>query len=276
MSGIRPTLHCPCAGGYLREAARYDRPPAGEIKLDLGGAAYQRAYDRCAVCGHWFGRHEIDLGALYEVSYVNATYGGADGMRARLERILSLPPERSDNAGRVRRILERMKRPSGKQPRVLDVGAGIGVFPAAMKSAGWAVTAIETDARTVAHLRDVVGVDAVAGLLGDQRPEVIGRFDLVTFNKVLEHVEDPVSLLALARTFILPDGRVYVEVPDVAAADESPEREEFFLEHHHVFSTASLGLTLERAGFSVEDIERVRDPSGKYTLVGWGRMAPAA
>jgi hypothetical protein len=89
----------------------------------------------------------------------------------------------------------------------------------------------------------------------------------VTFNKVLEHVEDPVALLAKAAELLEPQGFVYAEVPDgEAAAVEGPGREEFFIEHHHVFSPASLALTAARAGLSALAIERLREPSTKFTL----------
>ncbi len=93
----------------------------------------------------------------------------------------------------------------------------------------------------------------------------------MTFNKVLEHVADPVAMLARARAFHgRADGVVYVEVPDgEAAAAEGPGREEFFIEHLHVFSAASLALLAVRAGFSLVRLERVREPSTKYTLAAF-------
>jgi len=52
---------------------------------------------------------------------------------------------------------------------------------------------------------------------------------------------------------------VYVEVPDVGAAAEGPHREEFFVEHHHVFSPMSLAMLVDRVGLSVMALERLRD-----------------
>ena len=130
--GPRPTLRCSCSGRHLTEAFVYDAPPAGEVRFDLPTAQYARAYDRCSLCGHWFGRHAIDLAALYERGYVDATYGGPAGMRARLEQVLALPPERSDNAGRVERIQSQLEAEPPAERTLLDVGSGLGVFPARM------------------------------------------------------------------------------------------------------------------------------------------------
>ena len=100
----------------------------------------------------------------------------------------------------------------------------------------------------------------------------LGRFKLVTLNKVIEHVEAPVVMLRRTSGVLSPAGFVYVEAPDGdAAAAEGPGREEFFIEHHHVFSPASLALTAKRAGFSPVLIERLREPSGKFTICAFLR-----
>jgi len=76
-----------------------------------------------------------------------------------------------------------------------------------------------------------------------------------------------VAMLAKASAHVKPGGFVYVEVPDgEAAVIDGPGREEFFIDHWHVFSVASLALLVAQAGFAVRVLERLREPSGKYTL----------
>jgi SAM-dependent methyltransferase len=202
----------------------------------------------------------VELRDLYGGAYMDATYAG-DRLQRTYERIMALAPERSDNTARVRRVLAQ----AGTAGRVLDVGAGLGVFPARMREAGWDVTALDPDARAVAHLRERVGVEAVEGDF--MAVALDGRFDLVTLNKVLEHVEDPIAMLARAAE-LAP--LVYVEVPDAeGAADDGPGREEFFIEHLHVFSMASLALLAARAGCRVQSATRLVEPSTKYTLTAF-------
>lgn len=268
LSDFRPTLRCPCEWRFCETKFSYSEAPAGETGFDFETGQYSRRYDRCTLCGHYISCHEMNLSGLYEGEYLDATYGDADGMRKRLETILALPPERSDNAGRVRRIEAFLaaRGGAGSGRRLLDIGAGIGVFPAAMKNAGWNVTAIEPDQRTADYLTDVLEIAVYANDLFELTAESIGTFDLVTLNKVLEHVEDPVAMLDKSREFVSPGGVMYLELPDVAAAAEGANREEFFIEHHHVFSPASLAATAARAAFSPRSIERLREPSGKFTL----------
>jgi hypothetical protein len=84
---------------------------------------------------------------------------------------------------------------------------------------------------------------------------------------VLEHVPEPVPMLARAGAWLAPGGFVYVEVPDgEAAARDGAGREEFFIDHWHAFSAASLAMLASRAGFHAAAIERLREPSGKFTL----------
>jgi len=264
---VRPTLKCPCDRRFDEPAFKYDAPPAGETRFDLGTQIYCRAYSCCRLCGHWYSDHKMDLTNLYSGAYVEKTYG--DRMRQTFDRILALPAEKSDNAGRVVSIRTFAEAffPAGKTPTLLDVGSGLGVFPYRMKEVGWSCTALDPDPQAAVHAREVVGVQALTGDFMTIGSDQLGIFDVITFNKVLEHVEDPVAMLSKAFRHLNPDGFVYVEVPDgEAAANEGPGREEFFIEHHHVFSLASLAMMALRAGFLVLEVERLREPSTKFTL----------
>lgn len=264
---VHPTLNCPCDRRFDELAFKYDVPPVGETRFDIGTQAYCRAYSRCRLCGHWYSQHNMDLTNLYSGAYVETTYGCR--MRQTFDRILALPSEKSDNAGRVVKVLGFASSffSSETKPTLLDVGSGLGVFPYRMKEAGWICTALDPDPQAAVHLREVVGAQVVTGDFMLIKSNQLGKFDVISFNKVLEHVEDPVAMLVKAFRYLNPGGFVYAEVPDgEAAASEGSGREEFFIEHHHVFSVASLALMASRAGFCALDIERLREPSSKYTI----------
>jgi 2-polyprenyl-3-methyl-5-hydroxy-6-metoxy-1,4-benzoquinol methylase len=268
MSRLRPAS-CPISGETkARLVFCYEAPPAGEIGFRRpAGESYHREVWQFARSNHFVSRHAMSVATDYGGDYVNATYGSDAGLRAAFDRVLALPPERSDNAGRIARVRSFAAAYFGARQniRLLDVGAGLGVFPFAVKQCGWRCTAIDPDQRAVAHMRDHVGVDAV---LGDfMSMEDPGQFDIVTFNKVLEHVEDPVAMLRRAGQFLAPGGFVYLELPDgEMAANAGEEREEFFIEHLHVFSFVSMAMLADRAGFRPIAIERLQEPSTKFTL----------
>lgn len=273
MKAERAQLNCECRGAYLKTAFTYDRPPSGEIRFDATASAYHREFLRCGLCGHFCGSHSMDLAGLYSGDYVSSTYGTA--MRAAYERILALPPSRSDNSGRVERVRAFAAARWGEsrpRPAILDVGSGLCVFLARMHAAGWICTALDPDERAVEHARGVVGIDAVCADF--QIGPDLGSFDVVTFNKVLEHVPDPVGMLERAARYLRPGGFVYLEVPDGdAAAAEGQGREEFFIDHWHVFSPASVALLVRTAGLSPIAIERLREPSTKFTLRAFAELA---
>ncbi|MSP87950.1 MAG: class I SAM-dependent methyltransferase [Alphaproteobacteria bacterium] len=259
-----------CEGVRHRHLIDYDRPPQGET--DFAIAPYARSMWQCESCGHIVNRYGFDLArALYEGAYTQATYGPR--LRETFARVMALLPERSDNRQRVARIQAYMGGTGLAGRRLLDVGSGLGVFPAAMAAAGWECTALDPDARACDMVAELAGS---ATLCGDfmTLPPTPG-FDLIAFNKVIEHVGDMIAMLARARAWLAPGGVAYVELPDGEAAIlDSPDREEFFVEHHAAFSMASAALLVRRSGFSVDVIERVREPSSKYTIRLFARPVP--
>lgn len=268
MSELRPA-RCPISGDTSAHLVfAYDAPPAGEIGFRrAAGEPYHREVWQFESSRHFVGRHAMRVSTDYGGDYVKATYGGAAGLAAAFDRVVALPPERSDNEGRIARIkaFADTHLRAGTAIRLLDIGAGLGVFPRVVKRAGWHCTAIDPDPLAVEHMRTRVGVEAVCGDF--MTAADLGRFDVVTLNKVLEHVDDPVAMLRRAQDVLSPDGFVYVEVPDGEAASAAgPGREEFFIEHLHAFSFRSVVILAERAGFMPLAVERLREPSTKFTL----------
>jgi SAM-dependent methyltransferase len=276
MIDLRPS-ECPISGETnARRVFVYDAPPPGEIGFRrAAGEPYYREVWQFAGSNHFVSRHGMTVAAGYDGAYVDQTYGGDAGIAATFDRIIALPPEKSDNAGRIARIKAFAAAHLATPPRLLDVGAGLGVFPYAVKQAGWTCTAIDPDPRAVRHMRARIGLEAICGDF--MKLETLRSFDVVTLNKVLEHVENPVDMLSRARTALAPGGFVYIELPDgEMAARASAVREEFFIEHLHVFSFASTVMLANQAGFAPVCVERLQEPSTKFTLRAFLVPDPAA
>lgn len=102
---------------------------------------------------------------------------------------------------------------------LLDVGCGAGAASAAVKARlpGLAVTGIERNpgaadrARTL--LDHVLCTDAAEGLA--RLANEGGRFDAFLFADVLEHLEDPIGALSVARRLSEPGARLVASVPNV-------------------------------------------------------------
>lgn len=267
-SDCRPVA-CPISGlTAARRVFVYDAPPPGEIGFRRPvGAPYYREIWQFDLSNHYVSCHQMDVATGYTQDYVDATYSDIEGLRRTFERILALPQEKSDNAGRVKRIQAFAREHFGasRKPRLLDVGSGLGVFPYGVKHIGWDCTVLDPDSRAAQHIESVVGVPVVCEDF--MRVDNLGRFDVITLNKVLEHTPDPVAMLSHTIQFLRPGGFVYVELPDgEMAAQRGAGREEFFIEHLHIFSFASIVMLANRAGFYPVIVERLQEPSTKYTL----------
>lgn len=260
---------CPICGNtdFLKVFTYNTPPPLETIYASLKNSIYYRETCRCTACHHFIDVHDMNLSFIYSGEYVNATYKDMEGVRRTFERIIALPEEKSDNSRRVSRINTFADEYWGQGVRksLLDVGSGLGVFPYLMKQHQWHVTALDPDERAVTHVRDYVGIEGICGDFFEITPDK--KFDLVTFNKVLEHVDNPIAMLAKSRENLCKNGFVYIEVPDgEIAALHGAEREEFTIDHTHIFSFISLSFLADKAGFFPVSIERLQEPSTKYTL----------
>ena len=279
MAGVLPTVSCyGCGHASLQEVFHYAEPPMGETVFSFShGGQYARDILQCPKCGHFQSVHQMDTSEMYSAEYVNSTYG-EKGMLATYEKIVQLPRDRSDNWARCDRVHSFAEQYFGNPlhgKTILDVGSGLCVFLNRMKELGWQGTALDPDERAAMHARQVVGVNSICGDFFET--ELEQPFDVLTLNKVLEHVDDPVTMLAKAASLIHDEGFVYIEVPDgEMAAREGQGREEFFVEHLHVFSMMSTLRVCQRAGFDVVVLERLQEPSTKYTIRAFLRKRSAA
>lgn len=134
------------------------------------------------------------------------------------------------------------------QARILDVGCGAGLFFDALEQFG-SVQGIESDAVAVAgagRWRDRITV----GMLDvSYRPEA--AFDLVLLLDLLEHVEDPTTVLRLAGQVLRPGGAVLLTVPAYRWLWTSHDA----LNHHaRRYSKTELTRTVAESGLSVQSV----------------------
>jgi len=254
---------CPICGGALSEheftVTRDDKWGRYPSEHTSGPATYRE----CIGCGAMIFKGSWDYGDAYGGGF----YYGVDGdpkefLARRFHQILSLPREKSDNVQRVARI-RKFVSDEGISGEVLDVGAGMGVFLHEFLDASWQGTAVETDPNACDHLEAVLpGVTVIKGAM----PSDV-RYDLITLNRVLEHVPDPLDMLTAQRDLLGHKGCLYVEVPDVQSYFlDGANNEAFGYGHLIVYSPQALTLLSRKAGLEVVLLRRVVEPSAKFTL----------
>lgn len=269
-----------------------DRPDRFERAAGIAEAGYRRYWLDCAGCGLLNNHYEHDLSAVYESDYYDPAVEG-ESVRERFARVLALPNAGSDNWSRVQRIKRFIAgyrqgwRGAAVPPSVLDIGAGTGIFLYRFLEAmpGWSATAVEPVPQGFEHLRtlrEVPGTDpryaavqAVQGFYTAGMPELAGeRFGLVTLNKVVEHLADPVALVRDAGEALATGGVLYVEVPDKATADHRPATDNILgALHFALYDAATLARVFGRAGLATLQVQRYTEPSGKITVSGFACRA---
>jgi SAM-dependent methyltransferase len=269
-----------CAGEDAREILRIDQPDRFEQSIGVGPHGYTRCWVECQQCGGATNvlpeESALRLSAL-RAAYYEVDFMGSD-IGEKYLRVMSMPAGQSDNAGRVARVTDFVRRWSGApaRSRVMDIGAGTGVLLSRLvdQTAGaWQCLGVEPDPRAAAHLRQLEKFAVVEAMYLGQ-PELRG-FNLVTLNKVLEHIEQPLPfLLQLVQSLVPDDGLLYVEVPDkLTTRLRSPQDNILGALHCHLYDPTSLGYMLRRAGLELLCVNRVAEPSGKLSVYAFA--APA-
>jgi 2-polyprenyl-3-methyl-5-hydroxy-6-metoxy-1,4-benzoquinol methylase len=262
-----------CGSEDSKLLAAIKAKPEGETVYLKEGTPYYREIRECNLCGVFYNCHEYDLftRSFYEGEYNSAI--DSAGLERRFNKIINLPSGESDNKGRVKRIADFLdKNEINKNAHVLDVGSGTGVFPYEMASLGYLVSAVDPDPVSVQHMKKHISLENTwQGSINDVP---VHKFNLISFNKVLEHIEDPFELIDEAVKRLDENGFIYIELPfgeKLAEQGLASKRAEFFIEHFTTFTHKAFHYIADRAELSCTVMNDLVDPSGKHTIYGFFR-----
>jgi SAM-dependent methyltransferase len=136
--------------------------------------------------------------------------------------------------------------------RVLDVGCGTGSFLLQMIEKGYEVYGQDISKTTCDILRSRVGAQCFDAPL-EKCNFRSGFFDIITLWHVLEHVEDPNTLLTEVHRILKPEGLLVIEVPNYnSIVVKLFGRYSSFLGtplHLYSFSVRTLEMILIKNGF---------------------------
>jgi SAM-dependent methyltransferase len=143
--------------------------------------------------------------------------------------------------------------------RLLDIGCGPGFFLETAMRRGWLSQGIEPSRQAAAHARGL-GVTVTEGFFNAENAAMLGRFDAVHLNNVLEHIPDPARLIGLAHGLLEPGGVICINVPNdfsplqIAAMGAAGTNDWWVAPPHHLnyFDFESLTALLIRLGFRAE------------------------
>ena len=275
---------CLCGAKLSRIVVELSKPDKYERAAGITENAYRRQWVECPDCGalsdlHLSPQaHKLDNWATnyYEIEEA------AETLREKFRRIMALPAAGSDNRQRVERVhrfVDAWQKITGivvPTRRVVDIGSGMGVFLAAfLEKHGWHGLAIEPSPSACKHLTDLNMFEVKQGLFS-AASNITGA-DLITFNKVVEHIRHPQQVLRDATTAVAPHGILYVEVPHkLSAVCHPPEHFILGALHHHLYSQTALTRLLERAGWEPIETGTVFEPSGKISVFSFACLPQMA
>lgn len=156
----------------------------------------------------------------------------------------------------------------------LEIGAGNGALLVHLRAMGLAeVLGIEP---SIAAVRDAALETRPLIRVGSFDPSGLptSHFSLLIANQTIEHVAEPLALLASARALLKPGGLLMMVSHDYRhplmriLGRRAPIID---IEHLQVFSRASLAFALERAGFAEV---RIAPFANRYPLHYWVRLIP--
>ena len=157
---------------------------------------------RCADCGA-VQQPGLPSGAalheLYRAMSDEHYLSEEDGRRATARRVL-------------RAIADRV--PAG---RLLDVGCGHGLLLDEARRMGYSTLGLELSRTGAGYARDVLGLDVHEEPVAAFARQAGERFDVVVLADVLEHVDDPVSVLDACAGLLAEGGVLCVITPDPAS-----------------------------------------------------------
>lgn len=137
--------------------------------------------------------------------------------------------------------------------RLLDVGCAAGFFLAEAQ-AHYEVQGVELSAWSSAYAREQLGLKVFTGTLA-QAQLPASAFDVITLWDVIEHVPDPVALLADAARVLTANGRLVLTTGDWGSAYAQRQGVQWHLMtppwHLTMFSRATLAEAARRAGLRV-------------------------
>jgi SAM-dependent methyltransferase len=240
----QPTLErpsCPLCGATRAQlvVAAHDDWVSGEVRTEY-------AVVRCEVCaGRYttprFREEHKRLAFSGDYPFYERARRGKAGERDDLEAASRV------FEGRARQVMSIRPRPG----RLLDLGAGDGLFQDRMRRRGWSTVGMDFEPDVVWHARDRLGLEVIGGDV-ERDPLPAGPFDVVTMWGLLQLIYRPQRLLEKLHDVLAPGGIVAIGVSNIGGLGA------------RIFGRSWRGLGLPRhlIHFTPPVLERLLDWSG--------------
>jgi SAM-dependent methyltransferase len=157
---------------------------------------------------------------------------------------------------------------SSKDIRIADIGCGKGGLLSFLKEKGFInVAGVEIDPKCADYARTNFKLTVDVGSVNDL-PFGKNAIDMLIYNHVLEHLDEPVRALDEAAKALKNGGLVFIEVPDASRYSEGRVFDYFWFcmrEHINHFDITHLSMLMELAGFlKVDEYRSLMPYNSRY------------
>ena len=265
-----------CGNGNFNIRLEYHSPDIYEMAVGVSAKNYSRQWVQCEGCQFHYSRYSRNprvLEKIYECDYrKNDQEWRQSSTEEIFDRVVALPANESETIERINWIkvaiadCEKSDLISWRADglRMLDVGGATGVFAYLFQDEIWEAHIIDPaeDGRVIQEKHHI------PYHWRSYEPGVFDlKFDLVSLIFVLEHLRDPMAMLAGVQKDLVHGGVLYVEIPDAVAFENLPSEDDIFNSCHlWMFDPNSILLILKQCGFEVLRLNRGRTIRGHFSL----------
>lgn len=138
-----------------------------------------------------------------------------------------------------------------KNLRILDVGAHTGIFVKIAKERGYEAEGIEPSAWCVKKAKEKFNVNLRNDIL---RKGIFkeNSFDIVTMWDVVEHMNDPLTGIGIAKSYLKPGGMLAMSTVDIGSVLAKTQGKNWMflmVQHLFYFDKKTMRMFLHKAGF---------------------------
>ena len=154
----------------------------------------------------------------------------------------------NQRALQFKKLLKNVKHYIPANGKILDIGAGSGLFLREAANLGYSVTGIEPSL-FLTNAGKKSGLNIIQGTFPENCP--CEKYDAIFLTDVIEHIADPLSMLEKIPNFLASGGRVIVTTPDVSSVMARVMGKRWWhyrIAHVGYYNKHNLEMIMDRAG----------------------------
>ena len=145
-----------------------------------------------------------------------------------------------------------------KNPRIIEIGSGLGYLTYAFRKAGFNITGLDISETAVAMAKEQYGDYYISDDLFKYSVKNAGLFDIVLLTEVIEHVDNVANFISALSNLLKPNGQIVMTTPNksfypidaIWVSDAPPIHCWWFSEESIKYLSNILGMSVSFIDFS--------------------------